>query len=133
MKTKLANTLIDASSDQLLDILTMLCEKYKYLEDEIEFIISPKTYFKTQGYYNKLAKKVIDTNSWSNFPNKGIVGLNQLLEKAELMYKLNNSQECIKIAIAIEMIILRCKRNHNQNNLDELKDLYKKITRYLDL
>lgn len=131
MKPKLINNLIDSNSDQLLEILTILCDKYSYLEDEIEFIISPKTLNKTQAYYNKLAKKIIDTNSFGNFPNKGVVGLNQLFEKAVFLYNLNNGKESEKIAYAIEIIILRCKRNHNCNNTEELKEINKKIRRFL--
>jgi len=131
MKTKLKNILEEADSYQLLEILTILCEKYSYLDGEIEFILNPRNTKNPQSYYNKLVKKSIDTNSWSKFPNKGVKGLNESLEKLNLLQNFGNSQEASKLARSILDIIARCKKNYNTQNVEDLLLIKEKVEVYL--
>ncbi len=121
MKQKLKERLEESSMDQVLDILDVLCSKYKTMENEIEFLLNPRKINHSQGYYNKYVKISIDTNSWSKFPNKGVAGLNECLNKLRLFQSINNIPESHKMALAILGIIERCKRNNNSQNVEELK------------
>lgn len=124
MKAKLKEKLEEAPPEMLLEILDALCEKNKHLENEIEFILSPSKIKYAQSYYNRLVKTAIDTNSWSHFPNKGIVGLWTCVDKMRLFQDAGNYLEARKLSMAIEGIIERCRRrynNQNQEGLDEIE------------
>ena len=130
MKSKIKTVLEEADKDQLLEILMTLCEKYNYLDGDIEFILSPRNLKNPQSYYNKLVKKAIDTNSWSKFPNKGVKGLEQMVIKLEFLDKIGNEPEAEKLAKAIFGIIERCKRNYNSQNTEGMKDILERLERY---
>ncbi|MBC7471818.1 MAG: hypothetical protein H7196_00930 [candidate division SR1 bacterium] len=130
LKSKTKQILIDAERDQLLDILLALCEKYPNLGEEIEFLLYPKTIKNPQSYYNKLVKRTIDTNSWSHFPNKGVKGLLEMVDKIIFFEKINNDLEGIKLAKAVLDIIARTKRNYNNQNAEELEEISYKLRRY---
>lgn len=132
MKPKIKTLLEEIDSYQLLEILTSLTEKYSFLEGDIEFLLAPKNIKNPQSYYNKLVKKAIDTNSWSKFPNKGVVGLEKMISRLELLEKVGNSQEAIKLATAILAIIQRTKKKYNNQNVEELKALSLKLIRFRD-
>ena len=85
MKAKLKEKLSEIPNDFLLEILDNLCEKNQHLEKEIEFILNPTKIKYAQSYYNRLVKTAIDTNSWSHFPNKGIIGLRTCVSKMQLL------------------------------------------------
>lgn len=123
MKSKVKELLEEADSSQLIEIITLLSEKYKQLPEEIEFILNPKKLKNPQSYYNKLVKKAIDTNSWSKFPNKGVTGLEQMLEKFNLLNKVGNFDEANKLKIAILGILQRCKKKYNTQNIEELEKI----------
>lgn len=130
MKPKMKTFLEEADKDQLLEILTSLCDKYKYLSEEIEFLLHPKNIKNPQSYYNKLVKKAIDTNSWSKFPNKGVKGLEEMLAKLEFLEKIGNRLEAEKLAKPILEVVARCRRNYNSQNQEELTSIKSKLTRY---
>lgn len=130
MKPKIKTILEESEREQLLDVLNALVDKYNYLNEELEFILIPKNIKNPQSYYNKLVKKAIDTNSWSKFPNKGIKGLELMLGKLEFLEKMGNYAECQKLAIAILEVIARCKRNYNNQNVEELKKIRIKLQKY---
>ena len=130
MKPKIKTLLEEADQDQLLEIIMALCEKYKQLPEEIEFILSPKNIKNPQSYYNKLVKKAIDTNSWSKFPNKGVKGLQEMVTKLDFLEKIGNIFEAQKLAKAILDIITRCKRKYNSQNEDSLLEIKIKLQRY---
>jgi len=123
MKSKIKYLLEEADSSQLLEILDILCQKYKQLPEEIEFILSPKNIKNPQSFYNKLVKKAIDTNSWSRFPNKGVKGLQEMITKLELFQKIGNHLEAKKLGIAIAGILDRCQKKYNTQNVSELFDI----------
>jgi hypothetical protein len=130
MKRTLFALLEEAGPEQVLDILMSLCEKYPYLAEDIEFIMQPKLIKNSQAYYNKLAKKAIDTNSWSKFPNKGVKGLEKMVEKIRFLETVGNHLEAAKLAKAVLDIIARCKRNYNSQNQEELAAIQDKLGRY---
>ena len=130
MKPKIKTLLEESDQDQLLEIIMALCEKYKQLPEEIEFILSPKKVKNPQSYYNKLVKKAIDTNSWSKFPNKGVKGLEEMAVKLEFLEKIGNTLEAQKLAKSILDIISRCKRKYNSQNEDSLLEIKIKLQRY---
>jgi hypothetical protein len=130
MKPKIKTLLEESDQDQLLEIIMVLCEKYKQLPEEIEFILSPKNVKNPQSYYNKLVKKAIDTNSWSKFPNKGIKGLEDMLNKLQFLEKIGNIFEAQKLAKAILDIIARCKRKYNSQNEEQLLNIKIKLQKY---
>ena len=130
MKPKIKTLLEEADQDQLLEIIMLLCEKYKQLPEEIEFILSPKNIKNPQSYYNKLVKKSIDTNSWSKFPNKGIKGLQEMLVKLLFLEKIGNIFEAQKLAKSILDVVARCKRKYNSQNEENLLDIKNKLIRY---
>ncbi|MGL4758027.1 MAG: hypothetical protein ACRCXZ_01715 [Patescibacteria group bacterium] len=121
MKPKLKSKLEESPQDQILDILDVLCSKYKNMEKEIEFLLNPKKFNQTQSYYNRYVKNSIDTNSWSKFPNKGVVGLDDCLTKMRLFISINNVSEAQKMALAIINVIDRTMKNYNSQNIEELK------------
>ncbi|MEI6728420.1 MAG: hypothetical protein WCK98_02140 [bacterium] len=130
MKPKIKTLLEEADQDQLLEIIMALCDKYKQLPEEIEFILSPKNIKNPQSYYNKLVKKAIDTNSWSKFPNKGVKGLQEMVTKLDFLEKIGNIFEAQKLAKAILDIISRCKRKYNSQNEDLLLEIKIKLQQY---
>ena len=123
MKAKLKEKLSEIPNDFLLEILDNLCEKNQHLEKEIEFILNPTKIKYAQSYYNRLVKTAIDTNSWSHFPNKGIIGLRTCVSKMQLLQSVGNDQEARKLALAITGVIDRCNRNYNYNNQDQLDEI----------
>lgn len=131
MKAKLQESLMEAGKEQLFDIIYALCEKDPKLEGEIDYVLNPKKLNYTQPYYNRLVKAAIDTNSWSIFPNKGVLGLRKCLEKALFLDSIGNRPESIKIAYAISEVIKRCKRNYNRQNTQELDEIRRDIAKYL--
>jgi hypothetical protein len=131
MKAKLKDKLAEASEDQLIDILDSLCSKYKFLEAEIEFVLSPKKIKETQSYYNRFVKQAIDTNSWSKFPNKGIDGLNKCLDRLRVFENVGNRLEAKKIAEAILIIINKCKSKYNNHNIEDLARINQIVSKYL--
>ncbi len=130
MKPKLQTFLEEADKDQLLEIIASLCEKHKTLEDDINFLLNPKNIKNPQSYYNKLVKKAIDTNSWSKFPNKGVVGLLNMVEKLEFFQKIGNIAEAEKLAKSVLDIIARTRRNYNRQNNEELDRIELKLQRW---
>jgi hypothetical protein len=131
MKEKLKLRLLDASQDQLLEIIEVLSSRDKTLENEIEFILYPKLATNTQGYYNRFVKTNIDTNSWSVFPNKGVVGLHKCFDRMKLLSSLGNICEARKLSLAILAVTERCKRNYNRQNIKELKEISSQVKNYL--
>jgi hypothetical protein len=131
MKSKLYEKLAELSAEHLVDIINGLCEKNKALENEIEFLLNPKKIKYPQSYYNRFVKKMIDTNSWSKFPNKGVKGLIECMNKVKQFDKSQNFPEAIKLSLSIQNIILRCKKNYNSHNVVELNDILKQLYRYL--
>jgi hypothetical protein len=130
MKSKIKLILEEADKDQLLEIIQSLCDKHKTLADDIEFLLTPKNIKNPQSYYNKLVKKAIDTNSWSKFPNKGVVGLQRMVEKLEFFQKINNQPEAEKLAKSILDIISRTKKKYNNQNVEELNIIKVKLQSY---
>ena len=130
LKSKIKNVLVEAERDQLLDILLSLCEKYTNLGEDIEFLLSPKLMKNPQSYYNKLVKRAIDTNSWSHFPNKGVKALEEMTTKVEFMSKIGNESEAKKLAKAMADIIVRTKKKYNNQNVEELKQVAYRISKY---
>jgi len=130
MKPKIRAILEDSDKDQLFDIIMSLDEKYKTLGEDIEFILEPKKIKNPQSYYNKLVKKTIDTNSWSKFPNKGVKGIEIMVNKLEFFEKIGNFQESQKLATAILAVIDRCRKNYNNQNVEELKNIKNKLQKY---
>jgi len=130
MKSKIKFLLEEADKDQLLEIIQSLCDKHKTLADDIEFLLTPKNIKNPQSYYNKLVKKAIDTNSWSKFPNKGVAGLQRMLEKLEFFQKINNQPEAEKLAKSILDIISRTKKKYNNQNVEELNEIKVKLQSY---
>ena len=124
MKAKLKEKLSEIPNDFLLEILDTLCEKNTHLEKEIEFILSPSKIKYAQSYYNRLVKTAIDTNSWSHFPNKGVIGLRNCVHKMQLFQNAGNDIEARKLALAITGIIERCRRRYNNQNQDELDEIW---------
>ena len=133
MKPKIRTILEDADKDLLFEIIMSLTEKYKTLSEDIEFILEPKKIKNPQSYYNKLVKKTIDTNSWSKFPNKGVKGLDEMIVKLEFFEKIGNFQEAQKLALAILGVIERCRKNYNNQNVEELKSLKNRLQKYLEV
>jgi len=127
MKPKIRTILEEADNSLLFEIILSLCEKHKTLGEDIEFILNPKNIKNPQSYYNKLVKKAIDTNSWSHFPNKGVNGLQEMVVKLEFFQKIGNFQEAQKLTEAILAIIERCRRNYNNQNVAELKEMRLKL------
>ena len=130
MKPKLKELLEESSQELLLEILETLCLKDSKLEPEIEFILNPKKFRYPQSYYNKYAKNAIDTNSWSKFPNKGVAGLELCFKKVVFFESIGNLEEAGKLAYAMIELMKRCRRNYNNQNVDELKDLQKRLAKY---
>jgi hypothetical protein len=130
VKPKLKTILEEADKDQLFEILVLLCEKYKYLSEDIEFILSPREIKNPQSYYNKLVKKAIDTNSWSKFPNKGVKGLQEMIDKVFFLEKIGNIFEAQKLAKSILETISRTKKNYNSQNVEDIQALKIKLHRY---
>lgn len=131
MKNKLKEKLVEASLDQLLDIIDSLCAKNKTLEGEIEFILSPKKINQPQSYYNRYVKQSIDTNSWSKFPNKGVLGLNKCLDRLRTFEIVGNRLEAQKVAKAIFIITSKCKSKYNVQNAERLSEINQTIFKYL--
>ena len=131
MKPSTKNLLEDIDSSFLLEIIENLCDKYGFLEGDINFLIAPKKVKFAQAYYNKLVKLAIDTNSYSKFPNKGARGLNEMLTKAKFLESIGNLQEAKKLGKAIYEVIARCERNYNSNNEDELDSIKYSIVKLL--
>lgn len=127
MKPKLKEKLSEIPRDYLLEVIEALCEKNKQLENEIEFILSPSKVKYSQSYYNRLVKTMIDTNSWSHFPNKGVAGLRACYQKMQIFRNANNYTEALKIATAINEIIDRCRRKYNDQNQEELNEIWYKV------
>ncbi len=123
MKPKIRAILEEADNSLLFEIIMNLCEKHKTLSEDIEFILNPKNIKNPQSYYNKLVKKAIDTNSWSHFPNKGVKGLQEMMLKLEFFQKIGNFQEAQKLAEAILGVIQRCRKNYNNQNVEELETI----------
>jgi hypothetical protein len=130
MKPKLIELLEESSMELLLEILETLCLKDSKLEPEIEFILNPKKFKYPQSYYNKYVKNAIDTNSWTNFPNKGVTGLERCYTRVQFFESIGNLEEAAKLAKAIIDIIKRCKKKYNYQNVDELKSLEKRLSKY---
>jgi hypothetical protein len=130
MKSKIRAILEDADKDQLFEIIMSLDEKYKTLSEDIEFILEPKKIKNPQSYYNKLVKKAIDTNSWSKFPNKGVKGLEIMVEKLEFFEKIGNTIEAEKLATAVLGVLERCRKKYNSHNVEELKQIGNKLLNY---
>jgi hypothetical protein len=130
MKPKLKELLEESSMELLLEILETLCLKDPKLEPEIEFILNPKKFKYPQSYYNKYAKNAIDTNSWTKFPNKGVAGLERCFSKVQFFESIGNFEEAAKLAKAIIDIIKRCKKKYNNQNVDELKSLERRLAKY---
>jgi hypothetical protein len=131
LKSKTKQILVEAERDQLVDILLSLCEKYPNLGEDIEFLLYPKAIKNPQSYYNKLVKRAIDTNSWSHFPNKGVRGLEEMVDKINFFEKIHNYPEATKLAKAVLDIIARAKRNYNNQNQEELENIKYKLRRYV--
>ena len=130
MKPKIRAILEEVDKDQLFEIIMSLDEKYKTLGEDIEFILNPKKIKNPQSYYNKLVKKAIDTNSWSKFPNKGVKGLEIMIDKLEFFEKIGNYLEAQKLAIAILGVIERCRKKYNNQNVEELRIIRNKLQKY---
>jgi hypothetical protein len=131
LKSKTKALLLEVERDQILDILFALCEKYPNLGEEIEFLLYPKSIKNPQSYYNKLVKRAIDTNSWSHFPNKGVKGLGEMVEKVIFMEKIGNDPEAIKLAKAILDVINRTKKKYNNQNQDELENIKYSLRKFI--
>ena len=129
MKAKLKEILYDIPQDFLLEIIDILCVKNKHLENEIEMILAPSKVKYAQSYYNRMVKTAIDTNSWSHFPNKGIVGLEDSIKKMEALKLAKNPIEADKIKVAINGVIERCLNKYNNQNQDKLDEIYAKINK----
>jgi len=127
MKPKIRAILEEADKDQLFEIIMSLSEKYKTLGEDIEFILDPKKIKNPQSYYNKLVKKTIDTNSWSKFPNKGVKGLEEMVDKFEFFIKIGNNLEAQKLCNAILAVIERCRKNYNSQNAEELLSIKNRL------
>ena len=130
MKPKIRAILEEVDKDQLFEIIMSLDEKYKTLGEDVEFILSPKKIKNPQSYYNKLVKKAIDTNSWSKFPNKGVKGLEIMVDKLQFFEKIGNYLEAQKLAIAVLGVIERCRKKYNNQNVEELMIIRNKLQKY---
>ena len=130
MKPKIRAILEEVDKDQLFEIIMSLDEKYKTLGEDIEFILEPKKIKNPQSYYNKLVKKAIDTNSWSKFPNKGVKGLEIMVDKLQFFEKIGNYLEAQKLAIAVLGVIERCRKKYNNQNVEELMIIRNKLQKY---
>ena len=120
MKPATEKLLENVDQAYLMEILDNLCQKYKFLEGDIAFLVAPKKVKFAQSYYNRLVKLAIDTNSYSKFPLKGVRGLNEMLIQAKHLNTVGNSLEARKLAKAVYEIVARCERNYNTNNEEDL-------------
>jgi hypothetical protein len=131
VKSKLQQLLQESDADQLNEILYLLVEKYKYLEDEIELILTPKSIQNPLAYYQRIVKKAIDTNSFRNFPQKGVKGLKEMESKMDLFIANKTYDEAWKIGISIIRILMRCMDAGNIQHVEELNILQTSVIQKL--
>jgi hypothetical protein len=131
VKPKLQQLLQEADSDQLNEILYLLVNKYRHLEDEIELILTPKSIQNPVAYYQRIVKKAIDTNSYRNFPLKGVKGLSEMVIKMELFVANKTYDEAWKIGIAILKILMRCLDAGNIQHTEELFKIKNRVVTIL--
>ena len=114
--------LADCDHDMLYTVVSTLLSKYPELELEINLLIAPKSVNNPVAYYKKQITKAIDTNSWDNFPNKGIAGLNKSIQEFQNLKALKLHSEAFKLATCIIDVIFRClSTNKNRDEIEAME------------